>query len=382
MKILVNAVPFTGLLTGIGRAMRCLYREIEKIPGVKVYYFDGVKAVDAMPSAVRPEAWIKAASNARKLPDHFTFLLRSAWWLRCEQKLRKVIRHGNYDIYHETGFIPAAQDFIPMVHTIYDLSLTTYRDKHPRERVWFHGFFFPRRVKYIGHILTISSFIKDEIHQVLGFPSHKISAVPLAADDHFCVADPKSVQNQLRSFNLPERFFLFVGSLEPRKNLNLIIETMIRMKDPLPLVLAGWAGWGDKSWLNRLEAGGLKSKVIMTGFVNDQDLAALYNRAVGLLYPSLYEGFGLPILEAMACGCPVICSRAASMPEVAGNAALLIDPHSHSELASAMEALAVDDETRLGMIREGAARVAQFTWAGSAQKTLKVFEMVVSRKRG
>ena len=372
MKIIVNAIPITGLTTGISRCLRNMYQAMSRLNGVKVFYFNGNKVSQEMPPAARPKRWIKNASFIWKLPDLAVFVLRSVHWMRYEYLLQRAVRRGNFDLYHETAFVPARINLIPSVYTIYDLSLIQFRNKHPKERVWFHDFFFPRRIRYANHVLTISEFIKNEIHEILGLEPDRVTAVPLAPDPCFSLQKPEIVKKTLSALNLPEKYFLFVGSLEPRKNLGLIVEAMARQKDSVHLVLAGWKGWGDKSWLSQAPPA-LKKKIITPGYVDDHTLVSLYTGALGFIYPSLYEGFGLPVLEAMACGCPVICSDAASLPEVADDAAMYINPQDPDTLKHAMEKVSTDPKLRQDLRRRGLRRAACFSWKKTAEKTLELF---------
>ncbi|MFH0731119.1 MAG: glycosyltransferase family 1 protein [Pseudomonadota bacterium] len=381
MKILVNAIPLSGLLTGISRCLRCLYLEMGRLPGVSVSYFTGTRVVSEMPPLAKSDRWIRTTASIWKLPDPIVFFLRCAHWLRYEYFLEREIRKGKFDLYHETAFVPAKTKRIPVVYTIYDLSLISFRDKHPRERVWFHDFFFHRRIEYASRILTISEFIKTEIVRMLGISSNRISAVPLAPDQIFYPRESSVVKRVLKRLNLPDRYFLFVGSLEPRKNLNAIIQAMALQKDPLPLVMTGWVGWGDKFWMREIDRLGLEKKVFMTGYVDDETLAALYSGARGFVYPSFYEGFGLPVLEAMACGCPVVCANAASLPEVVGDAAIRIDPHDAAALARAMEDIAVNDQLHRSLTLKGLCRAKEFSWRKTAGQTLNVFEKAVAGYR-
>lgn len=146
MKIIVNAVALSGLQTGIARHLRCLYREMSRLPGVKITYFTGPQRLATMPPLASPEKWIKATSAVWKLPDPVVFFMRCVYWLRYEYLLKREVQNGHYDLYHETAFTPARISGIPVVYNIYDLSLIHFRDKHPRERVWFHDFFLPGRL--------------------------------------------------------------------------------------------------------------------------------------------------------------------------------------------------------------------------------------------
>ncbi len=378
MKILVNAIPLVGLLTGISRYVRQLYHELEQIPNIDVFYFDGIRVHRRMPDQAVPEEWIRSTASIWKLPDPIVFSLRSVFWLKYEWLLRRVCRAGSYDLYHETGFLPAALRDVPTVYSVYDLSLSKFRHAHPRERVWFHDFFFPRRIAYATHILTISDFIRQEASLALHIPASRISAVHLAPSSDFYPRQADRIQRVRERFEIPESYLLFVGSLEPRKNLALLMQALPRCHARIPLVLAGWEGWGDKDWLRSVSGFAPEKRIILTGYVDDETLACLYSGATAFIYPSLYEGFGLPILEAMACGCPVICSNVASMPEVAGDAAIQMDPSRIDELATAIDLLTGNKDIRRSLIGKGLARAAGFTWKRTADKTLEVFQKVLS----
>jgi len=144
-------------------------------------------------------------------------------------------------------------------------------------------------------------------------------------------------------------------------------------KTDIPLVIAGWEGWGDKSWRDTIQGAGLEKRIVFTGYVDDETLACLYSGATAFVYPSLYEGFGLPILEAMSCGCPVICSNVSSMPEVAGKAAILISPFDAEDLAFAIDIVSGDQDMRCQLIQKGLERAAEFSWRRTAELTRDVF---------
>lgn len=380
MRILVNAIPLKGLLTGISRYVRQLYTEIERLPGVEVHYFDGLRATDRMPGQASPAGWSFFTKAVWKLPDTVVFMLRLITWYNYERRLRAVCRAKCPDIYHETTFFPAALPGVPQVQTIYDLSLVKYPSAHPRERIMYFNFFSKRRMHYAAHWIAISNFVKEEAARFFNIGPGSITSIPLAGAQHFYRRSQEEIKTALSSLALPDRFLLFVGSLEPRKNLPLLMEAVRTAKSTLPLVIAGWEGWGSKEWLQHVRGSSLAARVFLTGYTNDEKLACLYSAAAALVYPSLYEGFGLPVLEAMACGCPVICSNTSSLPEVAGDAAILIDPASKEELARAINLLVGDNEIRKTCIRRGLARSSQFTWQRCAEKTLEVFRSVAVNK--
>lgn len=380
MKILVNSMPMEGLLTGICRYLRNMYAEMARLPDTDISYFSALPARRQMPGLADSAKWSKTTAAVWKLPDPAIFALRSLHWLRYEGWLRRACRQQHYDVYHETAFVPAAMTAVPTVYSVYDLSLIHYRDKHPRERVWFYEFFHKRRMRYASHILTISEFIRGEICDTFRLPPEAVTAVPLAPDPLFTPRPLDQVQKARRRFELPQDYFLFVGSLEPRKNLALFIQALERSHTDACAVLVGWEGWGDKSWLATAQRADLAKRIILTGYVDDSTLAALYSGAQALVYPSLYEGFGLPILEAMSCGCPVICANCASMPEVAGDAARLIDPFDADDLATALDEMA-EESARTAWRTKGFARAQEFSWARTALLTRELFAAVASKGR-
>ena len=333
-----------------------------------------------MSSIVNTKVWVKIISLIWKLPDPLVFVLRSLQWLYFEQRLRTVCQRQSFDIYHETAFIPAAVRDIPIVYTIHDMSLIHYRDKHPRERVWFFNFFYKRRIQYATHILTVSEFSRSEIVRYLDLDPARVTAIPLAADPVFSPRPMERVQSLLKENGWPDQYILFVGSLEPRKNLGALVQAIQKTRTQLPVLLAGWQGWGDKTWIDVIRREGLLNRFIFTGYVSDETLACLYSGASVLVYPSLYEGFGLPILEAMACGCPVICSNVSSMPEVAGDAAWLVNPEDTGDIAAAIDSVVADSDIRRSLILKGFKRSAEFSWTQTAIKTMALFDTLIASR--
>ncbi len=303
--------------------------------------------------------------------------IRSLHWLNFERRLLNVCSSKSFDVYHETAFFPAAlKDTVPVVYTIHDNSLIKFRNEHPRERVWFFNLFFKRRLPYATHIITVSEFIKKELIVELGIPENKVTAIPLAQDPFFFPRQEAKIIEMLKNHCWPKEYILFVGTLEPRKNISAIIKALSLTKINIPLILAGWRGWGDKKWLDDIKAYGLEDNIYFADYVDEETLACLYSGARTLIYPSLYEGFGLPLLEAMACGCPVICSKSASLPEVAGDAALFIDPKDPQDLAYSIDQLLKDLSFRMRMAENGLKRAKLFNWDKTAQQTLEIFKEV------
>jgi len=363
-------------MTGISRYVRNLYLELERLPEVTVHYFEGRSCRTKMPAQARPGPWTKTTSLVWKLPDPAAFGFHAAIWVSYELKVRRLIRQKRFSLYHETAFTPAAVRNVPQVFTIYDLSLQKFGEMHPKERVWFSGFFLKRRLGYAAQVITISDFTRSEICEYLHLPTEKVTAIPMAPDPFFSPRGRRKSQGVVEALGLPRDYLLFVGTLEPRKNLPFLMRAAAVCRSRIPIVLTGWEGWGHDALLKATRDQELRGRVFTTGYVDDESLACLYSNARALVFPSLYEGFGLPVLEAMACGCPVICSNTASLPEVAGDAALLVDPHDVEGLADAIDRVMEDSALRNDLIRKGFRRAAHFSWEKTARETLAVFRSI------
>jgi len=385
MHILVNAVPMVGLQTGIGRTMRSLYRAVEALSwaplSVRLSYFDGLSVRRAMPEPADPKRWAVWTEAVWKLPDLAVLGLRIANQVQLEGRLRRACRKTGFHVYHEASFFPAAQRLVPTVFSLFDFSLDRFAHTHPRERVWFHRLFFRRRLRYAAHIVAISHTVLQEAKARLQVAEDRLSAVPLAPDSVFAPRSLEEVAAVRRRFGLAGDYLLFVGSLEPRKNLRLLWKAFQRLKTSVPVVLAGWHGWGEKSWLDEAvkKGGSGRAQAVLTGFVDDATLAALYSGAAALVYPSLYEGFGLPVLEAMACGCPVVCSDIDALRETAGDAALFTNPDDPDGLASVLDGLLGSAQRREEYRCRGLERVRQFSWEKTARAMMDVFQKVAER---
>jgi len=378
MKILVDAIPMTGLLTGIARYLRNLYRMVDHLRLAGTAYFTGRQVTGTLPPLADSRQWQQMTRSVRRLPDPVVFGLRAARWLRYEHHLNRVCRNpeSGISLYHETAFTPARLTAVPTVFSMYDLSLRRYRDAHPRERVWLFEYFIKTRLRYARHILTISEFIRNEIIDEFKVPQSMVTSVPLAPDPLFAPCSGSEIKAVKQAYGLPDEFLLFVSSLEPRKNIALLMDALAAADTDIPLVLAGWHGWGDKHWQQKMHSSRLRGRVFFTGHVPDSDLRALYAGATALVYPSLYEGFGLPIVEAMACRCPVICADTASMPEVSGDAALYIDPDRSDSLVHAIETLVYDSQVQQTLVKRGEARAGQFSWENTARQTIDLFRRI------
>jgi glycosyltransferase involved in cell wall biosynthesis len=235
-------------------------------------------------------------------------------------------------------------------------------------------------------VIVPSEFIKSEACERFKLPATKVFAVPEAAREFFKPAPVDEIDTVENRFGISEAFVFAVGTIEPRKNYLMLIEAFenvvkSRPELQLQLVIAGARGWASEHVLARIEKSPVRTQIILTGYLTDIDLRALYSSCTASAYPSQYEGFGLPPLEAMACGAPVIASNIPSIAEVAGNAARLVDPFDASAWARQIIELVVDREVRASQISAGFNRVAQFSWQIAATKTYEVYKEAMLRWR-
>ncbi|MGC8719916.1 MAG: glycosyltransferase family 4 protein [Thermodesulforhabdaceae bacterium] len=378
MHVVVNSIPAKGIVTGIGRYVRSLYDAVLRRGDTEVTFFDGKTIEKVLPPYPDPAKYVAVADRLSNFPWWLLTFHRAIFWLGFEIRLNSVLKRQHASLYHEPGFFPARVTHCPQVLTIYDLSLIKMPYFHPKDRVAFFRLFFKRRLPFASHIITISEFIRQEVLEFLPVEPHRVTAVPLASSGNFRPRAISSVRNIMEKYGLRKPYILAVGTIDPRKNLRLLLRSLALMnREDVMLVMVGWKGWGYGDLANEIEKLKARIPIRFLGYLSDEELAALYSGAHFLVYPSLYEGFGLPVLEAMACGCPVICSSTSSLPEVAGDAALYIDPHNAGDLAGKMELLLDDEPMRQDLVHRGLLRAAEFSWEKVAEKTLQVFRSII-----
>lgn len=260
------------------------------------------------------------------------------------------------------------------VTTFHDLSFERYPQYFSwRSRLWYKVLNPRREIRTSAALIAVSEFTKKELGEVYGAPAEKVVVIPEAVPGVLArVTEEAELQRVRQKYSLPDRFFLTFSTLEPRKNLESVMKafSILQKKQPLETYRLVLAGRQDSKMFGKvfLEE---HPDILLAGFVEDEDKAALYSLARGLVFVSTYEGFGLPILEAMACGTPVISSACASMPEVMGEAGITVDPYDTEKIADAMERLTLD-EVWSEYREKGFERVKEFSWKKAARATLKV----------
>ena len=288
-------------------------------------------------------------------------------------------------LYHEPNFLSHSFSN-PIVISAHDLSWIRFPETHPPERVAIMNRLFPRCLDRAAHVITDAAYIRDEIISEFGVPPDRVTSIPLAARRIFRPRSADECANVLAQRDLSYRgFVLCVGTLEPRKNLELMIRTYAAMpaefRRNFPLVLVGMKGWLTSSLEAVMQPLISLGQVRPLGFTSDEDLAALYASARVLVYPSIYEGFGLPPLEAMASGTPVIVSTRSTLPEVVGSAGIQIDPSDELALRESMLRLTDDDALWQQQASASLVQAARFSWERCARETVAIYRHVLNHAK-
>ncbi|MBU1151604.1 glycosyltransferase family 4 protein [Patescibacteria group bacterium] len=318
-------------------------------------------------------------SNARQLEINSPSLL----W---HHKAASIIK-ANADLFFApTSFITPSllpKDF-PILLTIHDLVAFLFPANHKKKAVLIEKLFLRRALKKASAITTVSDHTKKDLLKLFHCDPASVHSIPndCSADFHPLKGEQLiALKDFAKKTNLPAKFFLSVGTLEPRKNYEKLIEAMKLLAEKHPdthLIIVGGEGWGSEKIYQAVKDNYLSKRVHFLGYLSNKSLLNLYNLAVGFVFPSKYEGFGIPPLEAMRCGCPVIASKSSSIPEVVGDGGLYIDPDSAKEIAAQMSKLISDNDLRKEMIRKGLSQSQKFSWEASAQKLLQIMEGLVN----
>ena len=311
------------------------------------------------------------------LYDKHLFRVRAAW---MQAKLPRALGEVRPDVCHFTNYLAPLASRCPYIVTIYDMTLFVTPRFHDFKKLALDRTLIPHVARRADAIITVSNSARDDIVRLLGVPERKVKVITGAVSDAFRpVRDPAHVEAVCKRYGLTVPFVLYVGTIEPRKNLVRLIQAFAQIKKrglPHKLAIVGQAGWHCAPIFAEVERLGIQKDVLFTGYVPFEDLPALYSGAESMAFPSLYEGFGLPVIEAMACGAPVVTSRSSSLMEVAGNAGLLVNPLSVSEIADALGKLHAEPDLRRELSWRGLERASCFTWEQSARAALDVYEEV------
>ncbi len=304
-------------------------------------------------------------------------LVRIGW----EQLVQPFVLHQEkVDLLHSLAFVTPLLSSCPSVITIYDLSFLLFPQGFKCLKRLYLTAFTPPSARKARCIITISESTRRDTIRLLEVSPKKVDVVYCGVGKAFRPLSEREVASFRQKRGLPERFILFIGTIEPRKNVARLIEAYSRLGDKqVKLIVGGAKGWLYKEVFARVEELGLTDDVLFPGYIPSDELPLWYNAAELFVYPSLYEGFGLPPLEAMACGTPVITSNVSSLPEVVGEAGLTVDPTDSEGLAEAMNQVLGDKALRQSMRERGLARASLFSWTKAARETIKVYRRALSR---
>jgi glycosyltransferase involved in cell wall biosynthesis len=302
------------------------------------------------------------------------------WWDYVQLPL--AVRREGIDLFWTPSYVVPFPIRCKSVATVHDLAYFTLPKSYQLLDILYMRSAIPGSFRRASALLAVSEHTKRDIVRLFPFAENKVAVTYEAASGKYKRAIEQDVLYATRDkYSLHCSFIFYASSISPRKGSPYLLQAFAALRSQIPhkLVFTGGWSWGSADVFKLIEELSLKDDVIILGEVPAQDMPLLYNLADLFVYPSLYEGFGLPILEAMACGCPVVCSNLTSLPEVAGDAALMIDPRDIPSLAHAMHAALTDPQTRTSLIEKGLARAATFTWEKTARKTLEVFDRVAGQ---
>jgi glycosyltransferase involved in cell wall biosynthesis len=370
MRVGIDATAVPLQRTGAGNYIVSLIRALGRVDRSNEYVVFG-----------KAEHEAELAPNGGDSNIHFIrrdFSGRGARITWEQAGLPGQVRAHRLDVLHSPHYTMPLRRAARSVVTFCDMTFVLHPELHqPVKRI-----FFPTMMRLSARradrLIAISESTRDDLVRLWAVDPARVSVVPLAADEGFRLRPAEEVAETCGRYGLqPGAYILYVGMLEPRKNVDRLVEAFGRLARELPgidLVIAGRRGWMYDRIFARVEELGLQDRVRFTGYVSSQDLPALYGGARLFTYPSTYEGFGIPVLEAMSCGTPVVTTNVSSMPEVAGDAAILVSPDDVAGLAAAVLRVCTEPALRDDLACRGLARAKAFSWERCARETIAVYE--------
>ena len=361
-RVLVDATAVPARLTGAGVYAARVLAALAGRDDLEVAAFCAPGSAPALAAPglrLRPVA---AAGAGRPARIAWTQLLAG-----------RAARAAGADLLHGVHYELPLTARLPQVVTVHDLTLVTHPEWHEAAKVRYFGWAMRRAVARATRVLCVSATTARDLAERLEVPAGRVDVTPLGTD--LRPAPPDRVEAVRRRLGLDGPYLLGLGTVEPRKDLPTLVRAFAALAGELPhrLVLAGLAGWGSGALAAAVAASGVADRVLHAGYVPEADKAALLSGADVFVYPSRYEGFGLPVLEAMACGAPVVTTTGGSLPEVAGDAATLVEPGDDHALAAALAKLAGDPAAREDAAVRGRRRAAAFTWERCAELTAAAY---------
>lgn len=368
----INATALLSPRTGIGNYVYALGKAFLSSPEIEPRFFYVRHWSGALRDEPLPNIALIKSATKNLVPNAYAikrFLAQSCFGIG--------VRRNPIDLYHEPNYL-AYRFAGPTVTTVHDLSWIRHPETHPKDRLRAMDRYFPRALEGAAALITDCQFVKNELVDVFGVSPARIYPVPLGVSSAFSRHSEAECTAALSAHDLQYgHYFLSVGTLEPRKNLLTLLDAFCCLKPDVqrcwPLALAGMHGWLSSDIEAKMRPLVEKGVVKVLGYVPDTYMPMLYSGATAFVFPSLYEGFGLPPLEAMACGTPVIASNSSSIPEVVGDAGVLCEARDVDTIAVAMLRMVEDADWRENLSRLGIARAGLFTWQRTADVTIGVY---------
>lgn len=373
MRICLDLSPAVHHRAGIGRYAQELLAALLNVAPEHEYvaFFNYAVEADLIPPlnriSILPCPWNDKPWRLRVLLAHLARVAQNRLF-------------PNVELFHATDHLLPYFNSIPSVFTLYDLTFLLTAT-HATLNRWYMQLMMPRFLRQADAITVISASTKRDILRHYAVDERKIHIIYPGNAPHFRPATPEAIACVRAQYTLPPHFLLAVGTIEPRKNLITLLRayhTLRQQGSDIGLVIVGKRGWRSEPFYAELRTLGLENQVVFPGFVADADLPALYSAASVLTYPSLYEGFGFPPLEAMACGTPVVTSNTSSLPEVVGDAGILVSPQDVQALTTAIQQVLSTPNLFHEMQRKGLQQAAQFTWEKTATATAALYAHITS----
>lgn len=374
MTVTIDISPAVNAKAGLGRYAATLTAALAQERPGQIHLFANLTAQARIPPALAdlPLRTVRAGYKP----------WRMAVWLGQLAGIGFNRLVGECAVFHATEHLLVPMRGVPTVLTVHDLIYRLFPAHHKRLNFWYLNAAMPLYVRRADAIIAVSESTKRDLIRLYGIPAEKVTVIYEAASPVFHPQPPEHVAAVRARYGLPERYLLTVGTIEPRKNLPRLVEALAALRLDMPdlkLVVAGAKGWLFEGFFEAIERHDQGQAVVLPGYIADDDLPALYAGAEVVVQPSLYEGFGLPVLEAMACGAPVACSRTSSLGEIAGQAALTFDPLNVEEMAEVIRRLLADADLRERLRHKGLAHAANFSWGKAARETWAVYERLMAK---
>ena len=322
------------------------------------------------------------------LPERADFVLHGSKWPTESRSVRILWEQlvwpwqsRQLDLMHSMAFVTPFAAPCPTVVTVYDLSFLHFPERFPKLQRWYLTSQTRRSCRTAQRVITISESSRQDVHQFFGVPLSQIDVVVPGVNGRYHPIPPEQITAFRQKHNLPERFILHVGTLQPRKNIPTLLEALAKLDKNIHLVLAGGKGWLYDEIFAQIKALSLVDRVIFPGYVADEDLPSWYNAAALFAFPSVYEGFGMPVVEAMACGTPVVASDASSIPEAVGDAGLLFNPQDADELADRMTSVLNDSALSATMRANGLQHARKFSWEDAGRETAVIYHQLLNHDK-